>query len=74
MKPVVDRLKQDYEGTVEFRLINADTDPDAQALGQKYGISAVPTFIFLNSDGSEAGRLLGEVAESDMRARLDELK
>lgn len=74
MKPVVDGLKQEYEGTVEFRLINTDTDPNAQALAAKYGISAVPTFVFLNADGSEAGRLLGEQPEDTMRQRLDALK
>lgn len=74
MKPVVDRLKQEYEGKVEFRLINSDTDPKAPSLSQKYGITAVPTFVFLNADGSEAGRLLGEVAEDQMRSRLDALK
>lgn len=74
MKPVVDGLKQQYEGKVEFRLINADTDPQAQALSQKYGITAVPTFVFLNSDGSEGGRLLGEQSESLLKEKLDALK
>lgn len=74
MKPVVDGLKQQYEGRVEFRLINTDTDKNAQALSQKYGITAVPTFVFLNKDGTEAGRRLGETSKNDMQALLDALK
>ncbi|PKQ29302.1 MAG: thiol reductase thioredoxin [Actinobacteria bacterium HGW-Actinobacteria-10] len=74
MKPVVDGLKKQYEGKVEFRLINTDTEQNAQALAQKYRVTAVPTFVFLNKDGTEAGRRLGEVSESDMRAQLDALK
>lgn len=74
MKPVVDGLKQQYQGRVEFRLINTDTDQNAPALSQKYGITAVPTFVFLNKDGTEAGRRLGEVSEADMKTQLDALK
>ncbi|MDP2232458.1 MAG: thioredoxin domain-containing protein [Actinomycetota bacterium] len=74
MKPVVDGLKQEYEGKVEFRLIDADNDPKAASLGLKYGISAVPTFVFLNSDGKEASRLLGEQPVKLMREQLDALK
>ncbi len=74
MKPVVDGLEKQYKGKVEFRLINADTDPQAQSLSQKYGITAVPTFVFLNTDGTEATRLLGEQSENQMRKTLDSLK
>lgn len=74
MKPVVDGLEKQYKGKVEFRLINADTDPQAQSLSQKYGITAVPTFVFLNTDGTEATRLLGEQPENQMRKTLDSLK
>lgn len=74
MKPVVDRLKKQYEGKVEFRLINADNDPQAQTLSAQYNITAVPTFVFLNMDGSEAGRVLGEVPESQITQNLDALK
>lgn len=74
MKPVVDRLKQEYEGKVEFRLINVDTDPDGSALMSQYGAQYVPTFVFLNADGTTADQVVGEVGESALRERLDALK
>lgn len=74
MKPVVDGLKKQYEGKVEFRLINVETDPNGSSLSAQYNITAVPTFVFLNKDGSEASRLLGEQPKGTMEKNLDALK
>lgn len=74
MKPVVDRLKQEYEGKVEFRLINVDNDPDGNALMAQYNAQYVPTFVFLNADGTTAGQIVGEVEESQLREKLDALR
>jgi len=70
----VDRLKGEYEGTVEFRLINVDQDPQGDALMQQFGAQYVPTFVFLNADGSSAGQIVGAVDEDAMREKLDALK
>jgi thioredoxin-like negative regulator of GroEL len=74
MKPVVDRLKQEYEGKVEFQIINVETDQAGAALADEFGVTAVPTFIFVNADGSRAKTLLGTVSESQMTDTLDALK
>jgi thiol-disulfide isomerase/thioredoxin len=74
MKPVVDRLEQEYEGKVEFRLYDVEKSQEGQDLMRQYGAQYVPTFVFLNSDGTEADRAVGEVSEDDMRAILDSLK
>ena len=73
MKPVVDRLKPEYEGVVEFRLVNADTDPEAQGLMQKYQLAYVPTFVFLSADGAVEDQVVGAVAEEALREKLDAL-
>ena len=73
MKPVVDRLKPEYEGTVEFRLINADTDPDGSALMQQYGAAYVPTFVFVSADGAVEDQIVGAVSEDVLREKLDAL-
>lgn len=74
MKPVVDRLEQEYEGKVEFRLYDVDQSQEGQELMRQYGAQYVPTFVFLNSDGTEADRVVGEASEEDMRAILDSLE
>ncbi len=71
---MVDRLRQEYEGRVTFELINADTDADAEALMQRFGVNAFPTFVFINSDGTVAGKLLGAVPEQRLREKLDALR
>jgi thioredoxin-like negative regulator of GroEL len=74
MAPVVDRLKTEYEGKVEFRLLNADTDPDAASLGARFAVQYVPTFVLLDSDGTQRDMIVGEVSEDDLRAALDALR
>ncbi len=74
MKPVVDRLSQEYEGRVEFRLYDVDKSEEGTQLMRQYGAQYVPTFVFLNSDGSEADRAVGELSEDQMRRMLDSLK
>lgn len=73
MKPVVDGLQPEYEGVVEFRIINADTDPDAQALMQQYRTQYVPTFVFLSADGEVVDQVVGAVEESVLVEKLDAL-
>ncbi len=74
MAPVVDRLKSEYDGKVEFRLFDVDKDAEGQALMEQYGAQYVPTFVFVNTDGSAAGQLVGEQSEDAMRKQLDALK
>lgn len=71
MEPVVDRLRMEYEGVVEFRLVNAEADPESQALATRFGLQYVPSFVFLHSDGARRDLVVGEVSEEDLRAVLD---
>ena len=71
---MVDRLKADYEGIVEFRLINVDTDPQGQALMSQYRAQYVPTFVLLNTDGSVSQTIVGAQKEEIFRTALDNLK
>lgn len=74
MKPVVDGLQKEYEGKVDFKLYNVETDQAGVELANKMGITAVPTFVFVNSDGVQAGTKVGGGSAEEMRALLDKLK
>ena len=74
MVPVVDRLKTEYEGVVEFRIINVDSDPEGAQLATTFGLQYVPSFVFLGSDGSQQELLVGELSEEQMRTALDSLQ
>ncbi len=74
MKPVVDRLEKEYKGKVEFRLYDVEKDAEGQKLMQQYNAQYVPTFVFVNSDGSKSDLKVGEVDEAELRKALDALK
>lgn len=74
MAPVVDRLTEEYEGTVEIRALNVEEDAAAAELASSYRVQYVPTFVFVNADGTTAETLVGELEESALRDALDALK
>jgi thioredoxin-like negative regulator of GroEL len=74
MKPVVDGLKREYEGKVEFRLYNVERDPKGVQIANALGVTAVPTFVFVNTDGIQAGTRIGGVSAEEMRGMLDKLQ
>ncbi len=73
MAPVVDRLKGEYDGRVEFRLINVDTDPQGEQLAQQFGAPGWPTFVFLDATGARVNQIVGATPESNLRTALDAL-
>jgi thioredoxin-like negative regulator of GroEL len=75
MKPLVERLKKEYAGKVEFRRYVDAGDPVGDQLAQQFNVQYVPTFLFVNADGSLSGQpLVGGADEATLRARLDALK
>jgi thioredoxin-related protein len=75
MRPVVDRLTTEYTGKVDIKKmsLNGD-DPTAEGLATTFGVQYVPTFVFVDSQGAQQGLVVGEVAESTLRAKLDALR
>lgn len=74
MKPVVDRLKKKYEGKVEFVLYDVDKSAEGSKLMQQFNAQYVPTFEFVNRDGTVSQQKVGETSEADLIAALDALK
>ncbi len=75
MKPVVDGLKQEYQGKVDFVLINTDkATAEQNQLANQLGITVVPSFVFLNKDGTVAKKVVGETKADAMRTQLNALK
>jgi len=75
MKPLVERLEKEYKGKIEFRRYVDSGDPVGDRLAQAFDVQYVPTFVFVDSNGSLSGQLIvGGVDESVLRQRLDLLK
>ena len=71
MKPVVDRLNTQYQGKVEFRLYDVDKSAEGSALMRQFNSQYVPTFVFVNRDGTVAQQKVGEISETNLKALLD---
>lgn len=66
MNPIVDELKKDFEGKVEFEEINVDENPE---MSSQFGVMSIPTFVVLK-DGKEVGRKIGVTSKSDLAKLL----
>jgi hypothetical protein len=75
MRPLVERLKSAYAGKVEFREYRDGGDSAGNAIAAQFNVLYVPSFLFVNADGTVSGSLLvGEADEAGLRARIDALK
>lgn len=74
MKPLVEGLQKQYTDKVEFRILNVETDPDAVKLAEKLGVAYVPTFVFVNTDGTVSKTVVGEQTKQALASSLDILK
>lgn len=75
MKPVVDRLADQYEGRANVEVINLTAgDPDDRRLADQFGIRYVPTFAFCDSDGTRRSEIVGETTLEELGRRIDALK
>lgn len=70
---MVDGLKAEYEDKVEFQILNVEKDARGAELADSFGAQYVPTFVFVNSDGTQSGTLVGLQSEDQMRRELDKL-
>lgn len=64
--PVVDRVAKSHSG-VMLRRIDVS---EAQAIVQQYGVSTLPTLIFLSGDGRESSRLSGPITGRQIEAAI----
>ena len=75
MKPLVERLEREYAGKIEFRRYVDYGDPVGDRLSRQFNVQYVPTFVFVNADGSVSGQpIVGGVGEDVLRHRLDALR
>lgn len=76
MKPVVDGMVKKYSaGPYEIKVLNGSTgDPEVSELAQVYAVKYVPTFVFLNADGTLANKIVGSTSAAELEAELAKLK
>lgn len=66
MTPIFDELEKELSKEYKFGKINVD---DARDISIKYGVTSVPTFIFINN-GEIKGKETGYMSKEDLKAKI----
>jgi len=70
MAPILEALKEDFQGKMEVEFIDVWENPDA---GKAYAIRLIPTQIFFDAEGNELFRHQGFYSREDILGKWKEL-
>ena len=70
MRPVVNRLEDEFKDRVVFRMMNALDGGDGEAAFRQLGLRGHPGYVIFAADGAETYRTLGVVEESALRKAI----
>ncbi len=73
MKPVVDRLKTEFKGKVDFRRYDASSDPEGDRIANAVQAQYVPTFLFLDKQGKKVDMVVGGLTYDQLKAKIASL-
>lgn len=65
LAPIIDALREEYQGRLDVEFIDVWKHPDA---GRPYGIRLIPTQILFDKAGKEVWRHEGFIAKKDLEA------
>ncbi len=68
MEPIFAELKKEFEGKVEFKKVNIDSEGDEAA---KFKVMSIPTFVILK-DGQEVDRKVGALSKEVFKNWIEE--
>jgi cytochrome c-type biogenesis protein len=73
MKPVVEELAARCAKTgVDIQTVDVSREEN-ERIADRYGASAVPTFLFLDANGAEAKRLVGAQSAKELQVGVEAL-
>ena len=56
LKPIFEKLAEDFRGRIDFVTVDVDENPQ---LAQNYGAQSIPYLVFINKDGQVQNTLIG---------------
>lgn len=68
MTPIFEEVEKLFKGKVKFLELNVD---QARNLAIQYGITSIPTFIFIK-DGEIAHKETGYMAKEELKSKIEE--
>ncbi len=67
MKPIFEELENELGEAYKFAELNVD---DARDISIKYGVTSVPTFIFIK-EGEIKGKETGYISKDDLKEKIE---
>ena len=67
MKPVMEKLKTNYKGRLEIIFVDIRKEKET---GRKFGVTMIPTQVFLDKNGTEFHRHMGYYAYEEIEPVL----
>jgi thioredoxin 1 len=68
MTPIVEALEKELGSTYKFAKLNVD---EAREISIKYGVTSVPTFIFIKNNEIK-GKETGYMSKEDLKEKIEE--
>jgi thioredoxin 1 len=72
LEPLIAKAKSDYGDKVNFMSINVD-DPNNESLIEQYGVSPIPTLVFLSPEGEVVTYSIGYQGENGVSSGLKKI-
>lgn len=72
MKPIVDAVRKKYSDRVEFRILDTD-QPETEKESEKYKVTGIPTFEFLDLSGKQVDEVVGIMTQPEFENRIETL-
>ena len=67
MKPIFKEVEKDYEGKVEFKQVDVETNSE---VASQYGVLSIPTFVIVK-EGKEEARKVGAMPKDVLKGWID---
>ena len=72
MNPIVDGIEQKYKRHIDVVYVSVD-EPDGKELAREYGVMGTPTFLLLDSDGTQVNILRGSLPAPVIEKAIEDL-
>lgn len=69
MQPVMEEIKEEYSGKINFEYIDIDENPE---IAQSFGVSGVPHFALLDAEGEPQLALSGATTKEKLQQFISE--
>lgn len=68
LKPIFEKLAEDFRGRIDFVTIDVDQNPE---LAQAYGVTNIPMMVFINKDGQIQDTIVGFQTRDQLLAAIN---